>query len=114
MAAAPAQRRSRTGPIVLIVLGSIVGLLALGLLAGGGLVLWADQTQRDSDGYFTSDAHHFASGTYAITREGAKLTGIPSGVDISDFARIRIRATSSDRKSTRLNSSHVAISYAVF
>src|SRR6266511_3364680 len=98
MAAAPAQRRSRTGPIVLIVLGSIVGLLALGLLAGGGLVLWADQTQRDSDGYFTSDAHHFASGTYAITREGAKLTGIPSGVDISDFARIRIRATSSTAK----------------
>src|SRR6266536_969423 len=98
MAAAPAQRRSRTGPIVLIVLWSIVGLLALGLLAGGGLVLWADQTQRDSDGYFTSDAHHFASGTYAITREGAKLTGIPSGVDISDFARIRIRATSSTAK----------------
>src|SRR5437660_1462504 len=98
MAAAEGQRRSRTGPIVLIVVGSIVGLLALGLLAGGGLVLWADKTQRDSTGYFTSHRHHFVSGTYAITREGAKLTGIPSGIDASDFARIRIRATSSGGK----------------
>ena len=84
MAAAEGQRRSRTGPIVLIVVGSIVGLLALGLLAGGGLVLWADKTQRDSTGYFTSHRHHFVSGTYAITREGAKLTGIPSGIDASE------------------------------
>src|SRR5699024_11785250 len=32
----------------------------------------------------------------------------------SDLARDRLRAPSPDRKSTRLNSSHVSISYAVF
>src|SRR5690625_6470969 len=39
---------------------------------------------------------------------GVMSLGIPKG------AEIKITAEGSDRKSTRLNSSHVAISYAVF
>jgi hypothetical protein len=87
------RQRSRLGPVVLLVLGSIVGLLALGVLGGGGVLVWADHTQRDSSGYFTSERHRFASDSYAITREGVKLSGIPSGIDVSDLARIRIRAS---------------------
>src|SRR5690625_6549456 len=44
------------------------------------------------------------------------VSGIEGGVDI-DVARIEVlreHAAIADRKSTRLNSSHVAISYAVF
>jgi hypothetical protein len=36
-----------TGRVILIVLGSIVALLGLGLAAGGGFLLWTDLTQRE-------------------------------------------------------------------
>lgn len=56
------------GRIVLIVLGSIVALLGLGLASGGGFLLWADRTQRE-DGYVTTSTERFATSTYAVTRE---------------------------------------------
>jgi Domain of unknown function (DUF4389) len=98
MAVDEGARRSRLGPIVLIVVGSIVGLVALGLIAAGVVVIWADHTQRDAAGYFTSDPHRFQADSYAITKEGVKLSGIPSGIDISDLARIRLRAVSEGRQ----------------
>src|SRR6266508_1488976 len=48
-----------------------------------------------------------ATGRYALD--------VPAGRDSIAFARIGYkRVVAADRKSTRLNSSHVAISYAVF
>src|SRR5437870_9321023 len=44
---------------------------------------------------------------------GGELSARLEGEDRTDVERTRVRFTS-DRKSTRLNSSHVAISYAVF
>ena len=41
------------GRVALIVLGSVVALLGLGLAAGGGFLLWADRTQREG-GYLTT------------------------------------------------------------
>ncbi len=88
-------RRSATS-VALIVLGSILGLFALGLLGGGGAVLWADQTQRDSDGYFTSSSHSYSSGSYAITHEGADVQG--HGVDVGRLARLRLKSTGTNGK----------------
>jgi len=87
------QRRSPATGIVLIIIGSILGLAALGVLAAGGGVLWADQTHRDSDGYFTASTHTFASGSYAITHEGVDIDGIPNAIDVGKLAQIRIRST---------------------
>jgi len=86
------QRRPEAG-IARIVIGSVLGLVALALLAAGGAVLWADQTQRDADGYFTSSKHAYTSGpgSRAITHEGADVSGVPD-----ELATIRIRATSTD------------------
>jgi hypothetical protein len=44
----------RTTRIVALVAGALAALLALGLLAGGGVLLWAHATQRDGDGYYTA------------------------------------------------------------
>ena len=41
------------GRILLVILGSIVALLAAGILVAGGTLLWADRTQRE-DGYLTT------------------------------------------------------------
>jgi hypothetical protein len=57
-----------TGRVVLIVLGSIVALLGLALVVGGGFLLWADRTQREG-GYLTTPTERFATSTYALTRE---------------------------------------------
>jgi hypothetical protein len=38
---------------LLLALGPIGALLALELLAAGGVLVWAPMTQRDQDGYFT-------------------------------------------------------------
>jgi len=56
------------GRIALIVLGSVVALLGLGLAAGGGFLLWVDRTQREG-GYLTTPTERFATSTYALTRE---------------------------------------------
>jgi hypothetical protein len=63
----PARARgSRGGGIALVVLGSVIGLIAFGLLAGGGVLMWADQTQRNASGYLTSPTTRLAASTYAI------------------------------------------------
>jgi len=63
----PAARRpARAGGIALVVLGSIAMLVAIGLLAGGGVLMWADRTQRDAFGYLTSPTTQLTAPSYAI------------------------------------------------
>lgn len=88
MSVAPTQRRTRS--VALIILGSVVGLIGLALLAGGGTVLWADQTQRDSNGYFTSSSHRIASDSYAVTHEGVSIHHLPRFVKDGKFFGVRI------------------------
>lgn len=56
----------RPGRIVLVLVGLLIGLLGLGLLAGGAALSWA-HSQRDEAGYFTARAGEFFTGGYAIT-----------------------------------------------
>jgi hypothetical protein len=87
--------RGRGSPaqVVLIVLGVIVGLLSLALLTGGGGLTWANQTQRDHAGYFTSSTDRYSTGTYALTEESFDTDGIPSWIRAHKVATVRIRAT---------------------
>ena len=90
------RRRGSPASVALIVVGSLIGLLALALLAGGGGVLWGDKTQRDSAGYFTTSSHRFATNTFAITHEGVDIDDVPSGLDSGKLASVRIRATAAN------------------
>jgi hypothetical protein len=78
-----------------IIIGSVLGLVALGVLIVGSLVLWADQTKRDADGYFTASPHTYATGGYAITHEGADIDGVPKRLE-GKLVRIRIAADSTN------------------
>ena len=91
MSANPEQRRPPVRSVALIVLGSIVGLLGLGLLASGGGALWGD-SQRDSHGYFTRSAHRIATDSYAVTHDGVDVNHLPGFLDNGKLARIRIAA----------------------
>lgn len=64
--APPAGRRGWTaGRVIALVAGSVLALVSLGLLAGGGTLTWADQTQRQ-DGYLMTGTAVYSTRGYAL------------------------------------------------
>src|SRR5687768_6660362 len=84
------------GRVVLLVIGSLIGLIGLGLAAGGGTLIWAHETQRDEDGFFTTSTERFRSTTFALASDEVDLgagAGEADWSDLGDLARVRVRAT---------------------
>jgi hypothetical protein len=75
-----------------VVLGALLMLLSLGVLAGGGAAVWADQTQREG-AYVTSSHHTFATSSYAITSQKIDLGNASDNAPGDFLGRVRIRAT---------------------
>jgi hypothetical protein len=86
---------SRAGSIALVILGSIVALIAFGLLAGGGVLMWADRTQRDSVGYLTSPSTRLATSSYAIAATDLNVATDAPGwhVPTGALGSVRVVAT---------------------
>ena len=83
------------GRVLVLIAGILAAILAIALLAAGGVVLWADQTQRE-DGYLTTPTERFTTPTYALTKRGLDLD-IGRGdwaADPDRFGRIRITGES--------------------
>ena len=85
-------KRSRPARIALIVTGAITGLAAAGLLAVGGVALWGD-SQKDADGYVSTDSHRFAASTHALASErlDVDLDGAEWLMDSDDFGEVRLK-----------------------
>jgi hypothetical protein len=80
------------GRIVLIVLGVLAVLVGVALAAGGGALLWAHQSLRDDDGFFTTRTERFRTQGYALSSENLDVVSGPGEVvDRGHFADIRIR-----------------------
>ena len=97
--AAPEEARSgrrwTAGRIALVVVGTIVGLLALGFLAGGCALVVVDQTQRDDDGFVMSPTQDFSTPTYAIVSESADIDADGGERALDTFlGDVRIRSES--------------------
>lgn len=74
----PAGGGHGTGRIVLGVIGAVLTLIGFGLLAGAGTVAWANATQRDDTGFFTSSSSVFESNGFAVTSERLRIVdGLP-------------------------------------
>lgn len=87
----------RTGRVILIVLGSLATLVALALLTGGAFGLWAHETQRDADGFYTSDTVTFRTAGAALVSDGLDATDLDEWpVDPENFAEIRLEGASAD------------------
>jgi hypothetical protein len=93
--APPIPRESfGAGRVLMLVFGSLLAILALAFLAGGGAGAWA-QSQRGADGYYTTSAHNFKSSGYAVATDNLDIgTSGPKWVFGDHFARIRIAAGS--------------------
>ena len=82
--------------ILLVVFGSLIALLGLGLTIAGVIGLIAYGTGRDSDGYFTTSTERFLARGHALASEEVDLgsEGDAAGpVSAGDLARVRVRAS---------------------
>jgi hypothetical protein len=96
-AAEPPSRGGRgpVGRIVLIVVGTIAGVISLGLLAGGCALVAVDQTQRDGDGFLMSPTKDLTTSTYAIVSERADIETDGAEWALDTFlGTVRIRSES--------------------
>ena len=94
----PGRRGGTAGRVVLIVVGTIAAVIALGLLAGGCALVGIDRTQRDDDGFVMSPSQEFASSTYAIVSESADIdTGGAEWALDSFLGTVRITSDSGER-----------------
>ena len=96
----PPRRRWGAGRIALVVAGSLLALVGAGLLVGGCGLLWADQTQRDDDGYLSTPTERLRASSYAIVSEPIDLVEEDtSGADflLDDvIGDLRVRASDGD------------------
>jgi hypothetical protein len=88
---APTPPARRAGRVAATIIGSLLGLLALALLAGGAALLWADQTQRGADGWLSSPHRSFVTPTRALTAERLDLGDVRAGW-APHLGAVRVRA----------------------
>ena len=89
------------GRIALLIVGTILCLIGLGTAIGGGALLWAHETQRDRDGYFTTSTERFRTATFALSSDDVELGAEGDagwGSDLGDIAHLRVRATGADSR----------------
>lgn len=67
----------RNGKVAIVIIGALVGLFGIGLTLGGGGLLWANETQRGPDGFFSTEAFTLSSGSYAVTSAEVDLGARP-------------------------------------
>jgi hypothetical protein len=94
----PPRRRWGVGRVVVLVLGILAALLALGFLGAGGTLLWVDQSQRDADEFLTTDPEPFSSDGYAILSESIDIDeDVPDWLLSEDVVgSVRVRAEAAD------------------
>ena len=97
---APAAYRQRPawtgGRIVSVVFGAVLALISIGLLVVGGVLLWADQSQR-SGNFLTTSSRPLGSGGYAVTSDVVNLgPGSTDWAGTSWLGTVRFRVTPSD------------------
>ena len=90
-ALAPTPPARSAGRVAATIVGSLIGLLALALLAGGGALLWADQTQRAADGWLSSPSRSFDTPARALTAERLDLGDVRAGW-APHLGAVRVRA----------------------
>ena len=92
---APPPRRGSSGAkVAAIVAGSLLALVSLGLLAVGGVALWADG-QKDAQGYVSTGTDRFHTQTAALRTENldVDLDGAETVLDSGEYGKVRLRVT---------------------
>jgi len=91
--------RSSAARTTSVVVGVIVGLLSLGMLAVGGVLLWAD-SKKDDQGYISTDTQRFATHTAAIATDNLDVDSHGPGWLTSHdrYGNVRLEVSSRNDK----------------
>ncbi len=89
------------GKIILLVFGIIGLLISIGLLVGGGALLWADNVIKDNEGFYTTRNIQIEKDSYAIVSGPADIdidTGWDWGWgwDLGDLATFKVEGSNND------------------
>jgi len=96
LSARPAHRWTG-GRVVTVVLGALLLLTSTGLLAAGGGLLWADQTQRQDGGWLGSDDELVSTDRYAMVTDDVTVDAAAAGWVVDDLiGQVRLEITSTD------------------
>ena len=86
-----------TGKIILLVIGILVLLLTVGLLFAGGALVWASNSQTDSDGFFNTSSIVLERDSYALVVPSINIDVETMGLwEWSDFFTLKIGGSSND------------------
>lgn len=90
----PARSGWTAGRVIALVAGSVLLMISLGLLAGGGALAWADEEQHHS-GYVTVSTGTYSTQGYALASDAISLHGIRGWLSLFvDKVRIRVSSES--------------------
>src|SRR5687768_11587680 len=78
----PSRMPSRTGRVVALVLGVLLLLPGLGMLSGGGILLWAHHIDR-SEGFVVSPQEVFSSAGHALVSDRIDVSAVPEWLQVS-------------------------------
>ncbi|OGO02402.1 MAG: hypothetical protein A2Y59_00685 [Chloroflexi bacterium RBG_13_52_14] len=85
------------GRIVALVFGVIILLISLGLLFGGGVLLWVDSSLKDDDGYITTRTVHLDKSSYAITTYPADIDlSMAWLLDVNELITIKVEGSNNN------------------
>ena len=91
--APPARKGWTAGRVVSLVAGSILSLVCVVLLAGAGILTWAEEQQG---GYLATGTATYSTGGYALASDPVNLHGVRGWLGrFAGDVRIRVTATSS-------------------
>jgi len=83
------------GKIFSVAVSVIVLLIGLGLVAGGGALLWSNTFLRDSEGYYSTRTVNIERNSYAVTTYPAHIEFGPTWLfDWSQLVKVKLKATS--------------------
>ena len=85
----------RVGRIVQIIVGAMILIAGLGVAGAGAGLIWANATQRDAQGYFTSPAEPFRADGVALVSsvDFAMRPGPNSWISLDPLGTVRVRAS---------------------
>ncbi len=96
---APSRKPTRAGRFVALVLGALLLLPGLGLLGGGGTLLWAHYLHR-SDGFVVSPEEGFSSVGHALVSDRIDVSAVPDWLPVpDDLGTARLEVTGSGARS---------------
>jgi len=82
------------GKVLLIVFGALLALVAVGLLIGGGALMWIESALKDSEGFYTTRAVSLTRDSYAIVNEPTQIDLGPAWIpDWSRSVTVKVEAT---------------------